>query len=184
MRDEEDGRRALELVDGLREALGGVGVEGAGGFIEDEDVFPRARQFGWGDDSEASRYLAFCILRDYAPQHAHALYDKFHGDFIKQIREDEWQITNEELDEGIRFWSDMMRIAPPIVAGEPMRRITIPTFLYRTFIKRVKLPGGSVKPEAVDEAVKKLADMRAREEVSSVVAEAPSDYAPALRPAE
>lgn len=152
--------------------------------IEDEDVFPRVRQFGWGDDSEASRYLAFCILDDYAPKHAHALYDKFHSDFIKQIRQDEWEITNEELDQGIDFWGEMMRIAPPIVAGEPMRRITIPAFLYRTFIKRANLPGGRVKPEEFDEAVRKLAEMRAREEVSSVVAEAPSDYAPALRPAE
>jgi len=152
---------------------------------EDEDVFPGARHFAWGDDSEASRYLAFCILYDYAnAELAHAFCDKLHADFIKQLREDEWQITNKELDEGIHFWGEMMRIAPPVVAGEPLKRITIPPFIYRAFIKRVKLPGGQVKPEEVDEAIKRLAERRASDDISSVVAEASPECAPSIRPAQ
>ena len=153
---------------------------------EDDDDFPQARQFGWGDDSEASQYLAYCILHDFAPNYAgyRQIYCAFHQDFIKQIRDDEWQLTNEELDEGIKFWTDMMRIAPPVVGGEPMRRLTIPAFIYRVLIKRVKLPGGTVKPEEVDEAVKKLGEKRLDEEARSVVAETPSDYSSVSRPAE
>ncbi len=129
---------------------------------EYEDNFPTVRKFAWGDDSEASRYLAFCILDDYSPNYAHVLYLAFHQDFIKQIRDDEWQITNEELDEGIKFWSEMMRPAPLVVGGEPMRRVSIPHFIYRVLIKRVKRPGGTVTPEQVDEAMKVTYDQALR----------------------
>jgi hypothetical protein len=152
---------------------------------EEDDDFPEARQFAWGDDSEASQYLAYCILHDFAPNDAsyRQICHAFHEDFIKQIRDDEWQLTNEELEEGIRFWKDVMRIAPPIVAGEPMRRLTIPAFIWRVFIKRAKFPGGTVKPEQVDEALKKLGEMRGDPaESRSIVAETPADYAPTLRP--
>lgn len=154
---------------------------------EDDDDFPRARQFAWGDDSEASQYLAYCILHDFAPDYAgyRQICHAFHQDFIKQIRDDEWQLTNEELDEGIKFWTDVMRIAPPIVAGEPMRRLTIPAFIWRVFIKRAKFPGGTVKPEQVDEALKKLGERRGDPaESGCIVAETPADYAPNLRPAK
>ncbi len=153
---------------------------------EDGDDFPQTRQFAWGDDSEAAQYLAYCILHDLKPhlaipQICHA----FHQDFIKQVRDDEWQLTNEELDEGLKFWTDMMRPAPLVVAGEPMRRLTIPAFIYRVLIKRAKLSGGTVKPEQVDEALKNLREMRGDPvESGSVVAETPPDYAPIPRPAK
>ena len=152
---------------------------------EEDDDFPRARQFAWGDDSEASQYLAYCILHDFAPNDAgyRQICHAFHQDFIKQVRDDEWQLTTEELDEGIKFWKEMMRIAPVIVAGEPMRRLTIPAFIWRVFIKRAKFPGGTVKPEQVDEALKRLGEMRGDlAESGAVIAEMPPDYAPMLRP--
>ena len=153
---------------------------------EDDDDVPQTRQFAWGDDSEASQYLAYCILHDFSPNDAayRQICHAFHQDFIKQLRDDEWQLTSEELDEGLKFWKEMMRIAPPIVAGEPMRRLTIPAFIYRVLIKRVRLPGGTVKPEEVDEAVKKLGKKRLDEEARSIVAETPSDYSSVSRPAE
>ena len=149
---------------------------------EYEDNFPTVRKFAWGDDSEASQYLAFCILDHHGEKNAHVLYERFHQDFIKQIRDDEWQLTSEELEEGINFWCEKMRIMPLVVPGEPMKRLIIPAFIYRVLIKRVKRPGGTVKPEEVDEAMKKLGEQRSNEEVRSVVAETPSDFAPILRP--
>jgi hypothetical protein len=133
--------------------------------------FPAAREFSWGDDSEASRYLAFCMLHDFKPAYAHALYPKLHQDFVRQITDDEWQVTNEELEEGIVFWCETMRIMPIVNPGEPMRRVVIPPFIYRAFIKSRTLPGGTVKPEQVDEALKKLDQIRSASELQSVVNE-------------
>ena len=144
--------------------------------------FPGARVFSWGDDSAAAQYLAFCILHDFEPTNAGVLYPKFHQDFIRQVIDEEWQITNEELDEGIAFWCEMMKIMPVVVPGQPMRRVVIPPFIYRVFIKSRRLSGGTVKPEQVDEALKKLGEMRSASEVRSVVSEEPSSYAPVLLP--
>ena len=47
MGDEDDRRFALELVDRLRELLGGLGVEVARGFVEDEEL--RLLEEGAGD---------------------------------------------------------------------------------------------------------------------------------------
>ncbi len=140
---------------------------------EERYDFPTVREFSWGDDSEASQYLAFCILHDFAPANAGVLYPKFHQDFIRHVKDREWQLTNEELEEGIAFWGEMMKIAPVLVPGQPMRRIVIPPFIYRAFIKSRKLPGGTVKPEQVDEALKKLGQMRSASELRSVVNEEP-----------
>lgn len=144
--------------------------------------FPAVREFSWGDDSAAAQYLAFCILHDFEPTNAGVLYPKFHQDFIRQVIDEEWQITNEELEEGIAFWCEMMKIMPVVVPGQPMRRVVIPPFIYRVFIKSRKLSGGTVKPEQVDEALKKLGEMRSASEVRSVVSEEPSSYAPVLLP--
>lgn len=149
---------------------------------EDRYNFPTVREFSWGDDSEASRYLAFCILHDFARDKAHVLYPKFHQDFIKQVIDDDWQITNEELEEGIAFWCETMKIMPLSVPGQPMKRIVIPPFIYRVFIKSRKLSGSTVKPEQVDEALKKLGEMRSASELRSVVSEEPSSYAPIILP--
>ena len=144
--------------------------------------FPTAREFSWGDDSAASQYLAFCILHDFEPKNAGLLYPKFHQDFIKQVIDEEWQITNEELEEGIAFWCEKMKIMSVVVQGQTMRGVVIPPFIYRVFIKSRKLPGGTVKPEQVDEALKKLGAMRSASELRSVVSEEPSSYAPVLLP--
>lgn len=47
MRDKKYRRGAFQLVDGLGKALGGVGVEGAGGFVEDQEL--RALENSAGD---------------------------------------------------------------------------------------------------------------------------------------
>ena len=137
--------------------------------------FPPVREFSWGDDSAASQYLAFCILHDFEPTNAGVLYPKFHQDFIRHVIDKEWQITNEELEEGIAFWAEMMKIMPVVVPGQPMRRVVIPPFIYRVFIKSRRPPGGTVKPEQVDEALKKLGQMHSASELLSVVNENPSN---------
>lgn len=106
----------------------------------DGDQLPVA-EFAWGDDSDGSKYLAYCILHDFAPDMAKPLFLAFHDDFISQITDDEWKLTGEELKEGIAFWCDKMRPMQPCRPGEEMKRIVIPSFIYRAFIKSVNLAG-------------------------------------------
>ena len=49
MRDEHQADTALELVDGVGEAFGGVLVQRAGGFVEDQDFGALEQGAGNGD---------------------------------------------------------------------------------------------------------------------------------------
>lgn len=151
---------------------------------EDRNFLSQTKQFRWGDDSQASRYLAFCILHDFNPAYANVRRVRlaFHEDFIKQVRDDEWQLTSEELEKGIKFWADMKTMMPVVIPGEPMWRIAIPDFIWKVLIKRVKLPSATVELERVEEAMKDLGGIRgASVQAGSVVAEVAPAYTPELR---
>lgn len=140
-------------------------------------------EFAWGDDSEGSKYLAYCILHDFAPDLAKPLFPRLYRDFISQITDDEWTLTEAELREGIAFWTETMRIVQPHRPGEEFPRITIPGFIYRAFVKSVKFPGQTIAPKDVEQAIRK-AGTRSSARASTVEYVDPASLAPLLRAAK
>jgi hypothetical protein len=120
--------------------------------IEIDGEVLRAASFAWGDVSEGSQYLAYCIMHDFAPERVKEMSQMLFHDFTSEISYDEWSLTGEQLKEGIAFWDEVMRIRP----GEEPARLTVPRFIYRAFIKPTNLPGQTLKPEDIEQAIQNL----------------------------
>lgn len=88
--------------------------------------FPETRAFACGDKSNASLYLAYCILREETdPSTALAMYGAFHRAVIEKT---DFVLTfsSEQLAEWISNRASEMRVAPIVSPGKPLPRISIP----------------------------------------------------------